>query len=188
MSSTNDNTSTLQSYVDSAKGAAQNLVGSVLGTSGDQAEGKAKQEKADAEYDASHATAKLGPVTVTTSGVTKDHPDRSAGSWNQTVGSAKEAAGGLVGSESLKQSGREQNREGQEQEAAGQVSDLASGTADRVTGTVGSAVAGLTGDRAKKAEYQKQHDTGKTQQRGVEHDLNKEAEARKAEAEKKVSE
>lgn len=35
-SNNNNNTSTLQSYVDSAKGAAQNLVGSVIGSSGDQ--------------------------------------------------------------------------------------------------------------------------------------------------------
>lgn len=34
--STNDNTSTLKSYVDSASGYVQNVVGSVLGSSGDQ--------------------------------------------------------------------------------------------------------------------------------------------------------
>lgn len=176
MSAANNNTSTLQSYVDSAKGAAQNLVGSVIGSSGDQAEGKAKQQKGEAEYDASHATAKLGQFTASSSGaVTKDHPDRSAGSWNQTVGSAKEFTGGLTGSESLKQSGREQNLKGQEQEARGQLNDLASGAAYRVAGTVGSAVAGLTGDRVKQAEYQNQHDTGKTQQRGAEHDIGKQA-------------
>lgn len=177
--SNNNNPSTLQSYVDSAKGAAQNLVGSVIGSSGDQAEGKAKQQKADVEYDASHATAKLGAFTASSSGaVTKDHPDRSAGSWNQTVGSAKEFAGGLAGSESLKQAGREQNRAGQEQEARGQLNDLASGGADRVAGAIGNAVTGLTGDRAKQAEYQNQHDTGKTQQRGAEHDITKQAAAR----------
>jgi uncharacterized protein YjbJ (UPF0337 family) len=35
MSST-DNTSTVQSYVDSAKGAAQNLYGSITGNTGDE--------------------------------------------------------------------------------------------------------------------------------------------------------
>lgn len=34
--STNDNTSTLKSYIDSASGAVQNAVGNILGTSGDQ--------------------------------------------------------------------------------------------------------------------------------------------------------
>jgi len=34
--STNDNTSTLKSYVDSATGYVQNVVGSVIGSSGDQ--------------------------------------------------------------------------------------------------------------------------------------------------------
>ncbi|KAK1749952.1 hypothetical protein QBC47DRAFT_394826 [Echria macrotheca] len=172
-----NNTSTLKSYVDSAAGAVQSVVGNVLGTSGDQAEGKAKQQKADAEYDASHATVKLPGVTATSSGVAKDDPDRAAGSWNQTIGSAKEFAGGLVGSENLKQAGRQQNLEGQEQEAKGQLSDYASGAADRVAGTLGGAVAGVTGDRTKQAEYEAKHDTGKTQQRGAEYDIKKQAEA-----------
>lgn len=67
--------------------------------------------------------------------------------------------------------------EGQEQEARGQLSDLGSGMADRVTGTVGGAVAGLTGNKAAQAEYEKQHNTGKTQQRGAEADIQKQAEA-----------
>ena len=139
-------------------------------------------------------------ATITTEGVTKDDPNRTTGSWNQTAGSAKEFVGGLVGNEvcypqtklynissrltpippsqSLKQSGREQNLAGQEQEARGQVKDYTSGLGDRVSGAVGSAAAGLTGDRAKQAEYQSQHDAGKTQQRGAEHDIQKQAEAR----------
>jgi len=65
-----------------------------------QAHGDAKQKKADAEYDASHATVKLPGLTASSAGaVTKDHPDRAAGSYNQTAGSAKEFVGGLVGSE-----------------------------------------------------------------------------------------
>lgn len=130
--------------------------------------------------------------------MTADDPNRTEGSWNQTAGAAKEFVGGVVGSEvrtfsqpslptgkvltmrkqNLKQQGRDQNRQGQEQEAHGQIKDLGSGVGDRVTGAVGSAAAGLTGDRVKQAEYQDRHDAGKTQQRGVEHDLRKEAEAR----------
>lgn len=143
-------------------------------------------------------------ATITAEGVTKDDPNRTTGSWNQTAGSAKEFVGGLVGNEvcstsihsisiliisafilteflflqSLKQSGREQNLAGQEQEARGQVKDYTSGLGDRVSGAVGSAAAGLTGDRVKQAEYQNQHDAGKTQQRGAEHDIQKQAEAR----------
>ncbi|KAK3944949.1 hypothetical protein QBC46DRAFT_372355, partial [Diplogelasinospora grovesii] len=181
--SSNDNTSTLKSYVDSATGGVQNAVGSLLGSSSDQAEGQAKQQKADAEYDASHATAKLPGFTASSAGaVTKDDPDRTTGSWNQTVGSAKEFVGGLVGNQNLKQAGREQNQEGQAQEAKGQINDYASGASDRVTGTVGSAVAGLTGDRAKQTEYQNQHGVGKTQQRGAEYDIQKQAEAQKTRA------
>ena len=82
--------------------------------------------------------------------------------------------------QNLKQAGREQNLKGQEQEAKGQVSDYASGVADRVTGSVGSTVAGLAGDHSKQAEYEHQHDTGKTRQRGAEHDVVKQAEAQSA--------
>ena len=66
----------------------------------EQTQGQARQENAQSESDASHATAKVPGATATTSGVvTKDDPDRSAGSWNQTVGAAKEAVGGAIGSQ-----------------------------------------------------------------------------------------
>lgn len=48
---------------------------------------------------------------------------------------------------------------------------------DRVQGTVGGAVAGLTGDRSGQEHYEELHDKGKTQQRGAEHDISKQAEA-----------
>jgi uncharacterized protein YjbJ (UPF0337 family) len=108
-------------------------------------------------------------------GVATDNSDRTAGSWNQNVGAAKEALGGFVGAEGLKQEGIRQNKEGKSQEAAGQVNDLGKGISDRVGGTIGGAVAGLTGNEAQKAEAQKQHDEGKARQRGVEADLQKQA-------------
>jgi hypothetical protein len=85
--------------------------------------------------------------------------------------------GNLVGNESLKQEGIRQNQEGKGQEAQGQLTDLGQGIKDRVGGTVSGAVAGLTGDADTKAAAQKQHDTGKTLQRGVEADLQKMADA-----------
>lgn len=202
-----DNTSTLQSYIDSATGAAQNLVGSLTGNTGDQNQGERKKEQAQAEHEASHATAKLPGVTVSSTGAAaKDDPDRTSGGWNQTVGAAKETVGGLVGSavstsstassahvsslvwkpsrlttrvvQELKEQGRQQNREGQEQEARGQISDFTSGVGNRVQGTVGSVVAGLTNDKTEQQRYQEQHDAGKTRQRGAEHDIQKQAEAR----------
>ena len=77
----------------------------------------------------------------------------------------------------MKQAGRDQNLSGQQQEARGQVNDFASGVTDRVTGSLGNAAAALGGDRAAQEEYQRQHDTGKTKQRGAEYDIQKEAEA-----------
>ncbi|KAH7326243.1 hypothetical protein B0I35DRAFT_474914 [Stachybotrys elegans] len=174
-----NNTSTLKSYIDSATGAAQNALGSLTGNSGDQAKGQARKDKAELEHDASHATAKVPGATISGSGAaTRDDPNRTEGNWNQTVGSAKETLGGLVGNESLKEAGRRQNLEGQEQEAKGQLSDLGSGMAGRAQGTIGSAVTALTGDKEGQAHYEQMRAEGKTQQRGVEHDLNKKAEAR----------
>lgn len=188
------NTSTLQSYIDSASGAAQSALGSLIGSNADkvgrvpltidqhdtytgQTAGENKKAEADLKNDASHAGANIGGYSVSASGVAQNDPNRSAGSWNQTLGSGKEALGNLVGNESLKQQGAQQNQEGKEQEAKGQLNDLGSGIADRVSGTVGGAVAGITGNEADKAKYQAQHDQGKTQQRGVEADLDKQARA-----------
>jgi len=62
--------------------------------------GEAKKDDAAFEKDLSHATAKVGPFSASSSGaVTKDDPNRQEGAWNQTVGAAKESVGGLVGSE-----------------------------------------------------------------------------------------
>jgi uncharacterized protein YjbJ (UPF0337 family) len=168
MSSNNkDQTSTLQGYVDQATGAHTHLL---------QVQGENKKDVASAEKDLSHATAKAGPFSVSSSGgVAKDDPDRTAGAWNQNVGAAKEALGGFVGAQGLKQEGQRQNQEGKGQEAAGQMSDLGKGISDRVGGTIGGAVAGITGNAAQKTEAQRQHDEGKARQRGVEADLQKEA-------------
>jgi uncharacterized protein YjbJ (UPF0337 family) len=177
-----DNTSTVQSIVDSATGAAKSLYGSVVGNNEHQAEGDAQQKKGQAEYDASHATAKLGPVAVTGSGVATDSHDRTDGSWNQTMGSAKQAIGGLVGSQSLKQAGDQQYKDGKAQEAKGRATDYAAGAADRVTGAVGGAISRVSGNTEAQSAYEAQHDTGKTQQRGVERDVGKELDAKAQQA------
>ncbi|KIV97136.1 hypothetical protein PV10_00922 [Exophiala mesophila] len=175
--STNDNTSTLQSVVDTATGYVNSGIASLTGSAGDQAKAQEYKDKGAAESDLSHAAAKAGPFTVTPSGAAKDDSNRTQGQWDQTVGSMKEAAGNLIGNENLKQQGREQNMQGQGEEAKGQLTDLGQGISDRVQGTMGSAVAGLTGDREAQAKYADQHDEGKTRQRGVELDLQKQAEA-----------
>lgn len=94
------NTSTLQSYIDGATGAVQSAIGSLTGNTSQEGQGSAKKDKAQLENDASHATAKIGNFTASSSGaVTQDDPNRTEGSWNQIIGSAKEAVGGFVGSE-----------------------------------------------------------------------------------------
>jgi uncharacterized protein YjbJ (UPF0337 family) len=154
------------------------VVGKVIGNPSQQTEGESKKVSAEAEHDASKAAVKAGPFTLSSTGaVAQDSSDRSAGSWNQTIGAGKEAIGNLIGSESLKQDGIRQNREGKEQEAAGQLNDLGQGVADRAKGAVGAAVAGLTGDQVEQEKRQQQHDVGKSLQRGVELDLAKQAQA-----------
>ncbi|KAJ2987741.1 hypothetical protein NUW58_g4336 [Xylaria curta] len=179
--SSNDNTSTLKSAIDAVTGVAQNALGSITGNTADQAKGEAKQHKANVENDASHATAKIpGSRPRRLVLWPKTTPDRAAGAYNQTVGSAKEAIvrAHARNSQSLQAAGRNQNKDGQNQEAKGQVERLRfTGIGDRVAGTFGSAVAGITGNSKAQAEYQEQHDVGKTQQRGAEHDIKKKADA-----------
>lgn len=171
-----DVTSTLQSALDQASGAAQSVLGSITGNTADKQKGEDKKALADAEHDISHAAAKGPGFAVSSTGIAKDDPNRTTGSWNQNVGALKEGIGGLTGAEGLRQEGIRQNEEGKAQQAQGQLSDLGKGVADRVGGTIGGAVAGITGNPAQKSEAQKQHDEGKTRQRGVEAELQNEAE------------
>ena len=143
-----------------------------------QAKADQTKAKAEAESDLSHAGAKAGPFSISSSGaVAKDNEDRSQGQWDQTMGSGKETLGNLIGNQNLKEQGREQNLQGQGQEAKGQLSDLGQGISNRVQGAVGSGVAGLTGDKEGQAKYGELHDEGKSRQRGVEMDLDKQAQA-----------
>ena len=90
-----------------------------------QAQGENRKLEASAEKELSHTTAKAGPFTTTASGgISKDDPNRAAGSWNQNVGALKESIGGFVGAEGLKQEGIQQNADGKGQEAEGQVKAL----------------------------------------------------------------
>ena len=139
-----------------------------------QESGADKRDVAKVQDEVSHATAKLPGYSASGAGaVVKDDPQRSEGSWQQTVGSGKEFVGGLVGAEGLRQEGIEQNRAGKAQEAQGQLNDFSSGVSDRLKGTVGSAAASFTGDRDEQARYDELHAKGKTQQRGAEYDIQK---------------
>ncbi|KAI5369990.1 hypothetical protein Slin15195_G008680 [Septoria linicola] len=171
------NNSTLQSTYEKVTGAAQSAIGSLTGSTIDQAQGEHKKEVADARNEVSQAGATVGGYSVSASGVAANDPNRQQGSWNQTVGAGKEFVGGALGFEGLKKEGQQQNAQGKEEEAQGQLNDLGSGISNRVAGTVGGAVAGLTGDREEQIRREAQHDQGKTLQRGVESEVQKQAEA-----------
>ncbi|KAI5814971.1 hypothetical protein BZA77DRAFT_388758 [Pyronema omphalodes] len=167
----NQQPSTIRSYIDSADAAVMNAIGSVTGNSADKRAANEQHANADAERNASRAGASAGPLNFSASGVTVDNEDRLQGKKDQLVGSGKEFVGNVVGSSDLKAQGRQQNQEGQGQEAAGQIKDYVGGAVDRVTGAVGSAVAAVTGNKGAQESYQRQHDTGKTNVRGVEAEL-----------------
>ncbi|KAL8950785.1 MAG: hypothetical protein Q9222_003192 [Ikaeria aurantiellina] len=170
--------STAKSYLDSAVAQGQSALGSLTGSTGDKTEAAARKDQAAAEKESSHTIGKMGPLNVSPSGgVSADDPNRSEGSWNQTLGSAKESLGGLIGSESLKKDGAQQNAEGKGQEAQGQLSDFGSGVQDRVKGAAGGMMAGVMGDREKEEEMRVKHDDAKTLQRSAEADMQRQAEA-----------
>merc|ERR1712230_335991 len=91
--SSNDNTSSLQSVMDTATGYINSGI----------AKADQYKTKGEAESDLSHTAAKAGPFTVSSSGApAKDNSQRTQGQWDQTMGSAKETVGNLVGSADLK--------------------------------------------------------------------------------------
>jgi uncharacterized protein YjbJ (UPF0337 family) len=193
MSDNTGNASTGQSYIDQATGLAQRAMGTVTGdsstqvsihssppilyriTNPSQAKGDAKHEEGEAKKEASHTTSKLGPFTAdpNTGAVARDDPKRDTGSWDQTVGSAKESVGNLIGNENLRRTGAEQNAAGKEQEAKGQLKDWGEGIQNRAQGTLGSIGAAVTGDRTEEEKYRDIHDEGKVRQRGAEADMAK---------------
>ncbi|KAI9782149.1 MAG: hypothetical protein M1816_001983 [Peltula sp. TS41687] len=112
---------------------------------------------------------------MSSSNPTNNAPSRTSASTNQTLGSAKETLGNLIGSDDLKRSGAEQNERGKGEEAEAQLSDLGSGIGDRAKGRVGNVVAAVTGDDAKQEEYKRVHDQGKAKERSVEEELKRQS-------------
>lgn len=187
-----NNSSTLKSYVDSATGLAQRAVGTVTGSSTTQVrvfpypnsrtkankkqtEGQTTQDQSKSEHAASHDTAKLGHVTADpqTGATAQDNSFRNTGSWDQTIGSAKESVGNFIGNENIRRQGVEQNAAGKEAEAKGQLKDLGEGVSDRAQGKLGGIGAAIAGDREEEEKWRQVHDEGKVRQRGAEEDIDK---------------
>jgi len=91
------------------------------------------------------------------------------GTYNQTVGSAKQAAGAALGNERLRREGEEQNARGQEEEAKRHLQDWGEGVQGRVKGKVGEALA--PGDVA--GDWTKVHEDAKAKQKMAEEKMEK---------------
>lgn len=151
------------------------LLSNEINTDSHQNQGEAAQAKAQVQNENSHTTAKLGPFTAdpNTGAAVKDNEKRSDGSWDQTIGSTKEAIGNMIGNENLRRTGAEQNAAGKEQEAKGQLQDWGEGIQGRAQGAIGSVGAAISGDRAEEEKFRDMHDEGKVRQRGAEADMAK---------------
>lgn len=79
----------------------------------------------------------------------------------------------MIGNESLRRAGVEQNAAGKEQEAKGQLADFGQGIQDRAQGALGSIGAAVKGDREQEEKFRDIHDEGKVRQRGAEADMAK---------------
>lgn len=126
--------------------------------------------QAPGESENEHTTEKLGSLSQDPD--TDPEPNTGAtGKWDQTIGSAKESLGNLIGNEDLRKSGIDQNQSGKAQEAKAQLQDLSQGAADRAQGALGTVSAVMTGDRDAEERYRRIHDEGKARQRAAEADI-----------------
>lgn len=73
----------------------------------------------------------------------------------------------------MRQTGIQQNADGKAQQAKGQLSDLGQGVTDRARGAMGAVGSAVLGDKDGQEKWQDVHDEGKTRQRGVEAELQK---------------
>jgi indoleamine 2,3-dioxygenase len=96
-------------------------------------------------------------------------PPPPSGTYNQTIGSAKQSVGTLIGNESLRRQGEEQNEKGKEEEAARQVRDWGEGVGQRVKGKAGEVYSSMKPEEpgqegVDRLKYKQMHDEGKAKQ------------------------
>ncbi|MCJ1366724.1 hypothetical protein MMC16_005854 [Acarospora aff. strigata] len=180
--STNTKSPGSGSYMESAKGAAQSVMGAITGNNqaGQPSSSTHHHPTTDPSHSSSSSSSsisKIGPLATspTTGAISTDDPNRATGSYNQTIGSGKETLGNLLGAQDLKRSGAEQKRQGEGQEAQGQLSDFGSGIGDRVAGKVGMVGAVVMGDEEAERRERERHDVGKTLQGSAERGMERSA-------------
>ena len=134
--------------------------------------------------DSAASSARSAIDTLTGNQQAGNHPDDKenlpSGTYNQTVGSAKQSVGAAIGNENLRRDGASQTARGEEEEARKQVHEWGNSVGDRVKGKVGEFVSGpgFGGDEEQRLKEEKErmkykdlHDQGKMRQKGVEAEI-----------------
>ncbi|KAF8069182.1 mismatched base pair and cruciform DNA recognition protein [Lyophyllum atratum] len=91
-------------------------------------------------------------------------PSKVRGQFHSLKGSLVEAVGDVTGSESWKQSGRQERVQGEAEYRAAQTKEYAEGAIDRLGGKKDAVVGAITGDRAQEAKGHLRQTKGETQQ------------------------
>jgi uncharacterized protein YjbJ (UPF0337 family) len=113
----------------------RDIVGNLTGNEQLKAEGKAAQERGNAEYDAANKS-----------------PSKITGNYNATVGAVKEMVGSALGYTELEKSGAEQRRDGNAEIEAAKASEYVAGAGDKVKGIVKENVGNTFNDEQMKAQ------------------------------------
>ncbi|KAF8227951.1 hypothetical protein L208DRAFT_1453489 [Tricholoma matsutake] len=91
-------------------------------------------------------------------------PNKTSGQMHSMKGSAVEAVGNLTGSDSWKNSGKQEHAEGETEYKAAQAQGYVEGTMDRLSGYKDSVVGALTGDSTQQTSGNVQKKKGEAQQ------------------------
>lgn len=177
---TNDPNTQNPSYMDTARNAVNSMTGNTSDSQGQNENNKNENNKNENDK----VTLAFLPRSFVPFQSNKRQlilmmhlqPDQPSGKYNQTVGSAKQSIGTLVGNKNLQRTGEEQNQQGQDEEAQIHAQNWAEGVEKRAKGKVGAVLAAGQpegGGEDDHMKWKRLHDEGKQTQKGAEQDIDK---------------